>query len=255
MKRILALILAILTITALAACDEPDATTGTEIGSVSTVTDTNTATVTNTEPDPSATAPTVSAAVDYKKDVVSAYPDLPVEDLSIREHVIRIPKIDSQAPGAVALNKKILDTYSENYEILQQNKEEEHIFTTVFKYAYLDGILQVAVVNGEFLQFSEGMSHTEVYYYDPVKDKELTVEEFLPHTGLSWEKIDAAIRENPYDLMEDVQTAVYTNTLQALYIDEKDEYYCTVQVQHVFAEYSSLGVYFFAKDKVDTFRK
>lgn len=110
-------------------------------------------------------------------------------------HTIILPRIDSELPGAVALNKKLLDDHESLASELSASEENsKKLYHITYDHSAYDGIIVIKKNIYTGLYQSEGMSDREYYYYDSVHDTELSSEEYLEHFSLDAEDLDHRAR-------------------------------------------------------------
>lgn len=130
------------------------------------------------KPDNPAGFPGVVTADKYEKEAV----DVASAGLKFT-HSLEIPKIDSEKPGAVALNNKISADYARIFEDLKLGKEGAFLYKISYTYAGYDGMLSVCVNEYVGIQYSEGGYIDTFYYYDAVKDCEISFADYISHFG------------------------------------------------------------------------
>lgn len=110
-------------------------------------------------------------------------------------HRIVLPEINSELPGAVALNKKMADQDIETVEFLKNKTEVSHqLYAIDYTSSTYDGIIAIQKHGFIGLFASEGMDYGEYYYYDAVNDREMTAEEYLAHFGLNSDELNFIAR-------------------------------------------------------------
>ncbi len=108
---------------------------------------------------------------------------------------IIIPKIDSDLPGAIALNAKMAEKDLETIKTLQSNPAPSHyLYNISYTYSTYNGIIAIQKHGYIGLYQSEGYSYGEFYYYDSVNDRELSGEEYIAHFGLDIESLNEIAR-------------------------------------------------------------
>ncbi len=146
--------------------------------------------------------PIVVSAEKYEKEIVDMYGydnwDYP--------HSVEYPKIDSEKPGAVALNEKIAERYIKIINQLKNGEEANNIYNFSYTSSVCDGIIFIRISENTGWQYSEGKHQQKIFYYDAVNDKELTAEEYALHFEIDLEKA----KEN----------VLYTYELARSYIDD-----------------------------------
>ena len=133
--------------------------------------------------------PAVIDALNYEK-----YVEYPSPDGGYgANNLVKIPKIDSDKPGAVAFNQKL---YSEFVVYIDNINTENspYIYKVTYDYSDYDGIIFIRIKSGVALAYSEGAAGGDYFYYDSVNDRELTAEEYLAHFGLDGKELDMRAR-------------------------------------------------------------
>lgn len=128
--------------------------------------------------------------INYTKPIKQFYDDMPVEDLSIKEHVVRIPELIGSTDAVFNLNEKLLEKYFPIHEILENDEEKERIYLVDCRYTVFCGYAEIQMTYSEGVQFGGIGSSVEIYYFDLESDREVTLDEFLEHFDLSrklWE--------------------------------------------------------------------
>ena len=198
-KHLKATLTALMLVAALAACgkDNPPETTP-PVGTAETTVSTEPTTVTEpaetTAPEtaPSAPLPEVKDGTVYTKEAIDMFNG----GIFGFTHSLLIPKIDSTAPGAEALNAKMLADQQEKLDALAAGKEENLLYTVNYSASGADGILVINVYEYTGWQFSEGGSTRRFYYYDAAADCELTADEVLARLSFTTETLEKAFRRS-----------------------------------------------------------
>ncbi|MBQ9544403.1 MAG: hypothetical protein IJV00_04675 [Clostridia bacterium] len=128
--------------------------------------------------------------LDYHKQVVTT--DYAAElgyDFGDLEQVVILPALSGiDSDSARAFNKKILDTYSETVEILQNDQEEGGIVNIRYR-AYINGqSLGIIMTETYGVQIGGIGTGYSFFYYDLKEDRELTFEEYLSNFGYDRKK-------------------------------------------------------------------
>ena len=180
-----ALLAAIALLAVCTACGKPKTpavtTASSEVTTSQSATET-TAASTDSPVQAAAEVPAVVTAVHYTKQAVDIFSDGGSVDFT---HSLDIPKIDSDAVGAAALNAKILANQQTKLDALQKGTEGRELYTVAYDSAVSDGLLCIRVSEYTGWQYSEGGSADRFYYYDAAGDRELTLDEYLEHFSIS----------------------------------------------------------------------
>ncbi|MBE6679508.1 MAG: hypothetical protein E7598_03195 [Ruminococcaceae bacterium] len=162
-----------------------------------------TATSAGTQPTvPTLEIPAVISAAKYEKPIV----DMLGYSSWDYPHSVEYPKIDSDKPGAVALNEKIAAIYEKTINELKNGSEGNNIYNFRYASSVCDGVVFIRIIENTGWQYSEGMTEQKIFYYDAANDKELTAKEYAAHFGIDLEKA----KEN----------VVYTYELACSYMDD-----------------------------------
>ena len=214
-RKLLTLLTAAALVAALAACgkDNPQNTTAPADASSSPVTSEPAAVTEPTETTPPETTapeaapvvplPEVKDGTVYTKEAI----DYAFGGSFDFTHSLLIPKIDSEKPGAEALNAKMLADQQEKLDALAANKEENILYTVNYSTSGADGILVINVYEYCGWQYSESVINRRFYYYDAAADCELTADEVLARLSFTAETLEKAFRwSNEYDVISTENT-------------------------------------------------
>jgi len=213
MKRIIAVLMALMMVLSLSACKDKDTvsssastTSGSEASQNATDTETgNTDAVhsgsdtsavssevlpsdTETTPHAAVTSGTVVDAIAYSKKVTVAK-GANAKDYENQMHVVAVPEISKDTKNAKAFNDKIYNEVASIYESLTANKEGKQVYNIGYEYKEYKNTVAVMVLNNTTTQGGNSTFVYKVYYYDLKKDKELTYKDYLKKVGLSKKKI------------------------------------------------------------------
>ena len=108
-------------------------------------------------------------------------------------HSVTYPIIDSDAPGATALNAKISEKYENVIAKLKTNKEENELYNISYHSSEWYGVFFIAIYENTGWQYSEGSSNIKIYYYDSENDRELTKEEYLARFEIDLEMANEGV--------------------------------------------------------------
>lgn len=125
-------------------------------------------------------APAVIAAATYEKQAIDCTFDGPFDFV----HRISIPALDSDKPGAQALNAKIFDHYSPHIEELKTDTEGGNLYHISYFSSTLGSMVFLCVQTVGGWQYSEGWHSNSYYYYDAAADREVSAKEYLAYFGL-----------------------------------------------------------------------
>ncbi len=183
-KKLACLILSALTTFSLYACSDSSQQNATDEAMLSENAAVTTTAITKSEattaPEvkkPEFEAPEVITAQEYKKNAVDIMEDGGLDFV----HSISYPKINSEAPGAIALNQKIADIPSNIITELKENKEESALYSISYSTSTSMGLIFIKVDYGNGRQYSEWYNYTELYYYDAEKDSEISPAEYASY--------------------------------------------------------------------------
>ncbi len=109
------------------------------------------------------------------------------------KYIVSIPKIDSAEPGALAFNKKIYSEYADLLDV-EANKKQGFLYQITYESSAYDGIILVHMIENYGFYQSEGAHLDSYFYYDSIKDTELTAEEYAVHFGLDTERLSELAR-------------------------------------------------------------
>ena len=104
-------------------------------------------------------------------------------------HSVSYPKINSDAPGAVALNQKISEVFGEIIGKLKNNTEQNELYNVSYTYSAKDNIIFIGIDCSVSWQYSEGYNSKALYYYDAENDVELSPEEYAEHFDIDPDSI------------------------------------------------------------------
>ena len=184
-KQVLSAILSAIALLAVCtACGKPNPPAVTTASSEATTSQSATETTAASTDSPVQAAvevPAVISAVQYTKQAVDIFSDGGSVDFT---HSLNIPKIDSDAVGAAALNAKILADQQTKLDALQKGTEGRELYTVAYDSAACDGLLCIRVSEYTGWQYSEGGSADRFYYYDAAGDRALTLDEYLEHFSI-----------------------------------------------------------------------
>ncbi len=125
-------------------------------------------------------APAVITAAAYEKQAVDYTFNGPFDFV----HRISIPALDSDKPGAKALNAKIFDHYSPHIEELKTDSEGGNLYHISYFSSTLGSMVFLCVQTDGGWQYSEGWHSNSYYYYDAAADREVSAKEYLEYFGL-----------------------------------------------------------------------
>ncbi len=103
-------------------------------------------------------------------------------------HSVIYPKIDSDKPGAAAINKEISDIYGKIISELKNNQEGGMLYTVEYSSSVLNGIIFIHIKGYTGLYGSEGYYHQRLFYYDVAADSKTTPEEYASRAKIDLEK-------------------------------------------------------------------
>ncbi|MCI8332355.1 MAG: hypothetical protein HFE78_05985 [Clostridiales bacterium] len=133
-------------------------------------------------------APAVILAAEYEKQAVDFLTGGSFDFV----HQISIPALDSDKPGAKALNAKIFDQHSSRIEELKAGAEGGQLYHTFYSSSALGSMVFISVQGKGGVQYSEMGFTNYYYYYDAAADREVSAEEYLAYFGL---EADALAKE------------------------------------------------------------
>ena len=108
-------------------------------------------------------------------------------------YIVAIPEIDSAEPGASAFNEKIYSEYAELLDV-EANRKQGFLYQITYESSAYDGIILVHMIENYGFYQSEGAHLDSYFYYDSIKDTELTAEEYAAHFGLDTERLSELAR-------------------------------------------------------------
>lgn len=103
-------------------------------------------------------------------------------------HRVEYPRIDSDKPGAEALNKKLGEKYQKIIVELMNDKETQYLYNISYETSTRDNLIFIRMKHYTGWQYSEGAYGQEIYYYDAVNDCEIDMYEYCERLGIDVEK-------------------------------------------------------------------
>ncbi|MCI8590295.1 MAG: hypothetical protein HFE77_06240 [Clostridiales bacterium] len=125
-------------------------------------------------------APAVILAAEYEKQAVDVLNGGSFNFV----HQISIPALDSDKPGAKALNAKIFEQHSTHIEELKTDAEDNRLYHIFYSSSKLGSMVFINVQTTVGWQYSEMGFANYYYYYDAAADREVSAEEYLAYFGL-----------------------------------------------------------------------
>lgn len=114
-------------------------------------------------------------------------------------HKIEYPRIDSNKPGAEALNKKLGEKYQKLIVELMNDKEAQYLYDISYETSTRDNLIFIRMKHYTGWQYSEGAFSHEIYYYDAANDREIDMYEYCERLGIDIEKATAGVLAS-YDI-------------------------------------------------------
>lgn len=134
------------------------------------------------------------------------------------KHSVKLPKLAKETKNAKAFNQKMIDTCTW-YSKLRENIVTDYIVTYTYDYKVHGGIVAI-MIDSSVERYSE--SHERyMFYYDTVRDKELTYEEYLKRVGVSEKDLVKTYNDNKdnTNLSSNTTVKVSTDKINGALID------------------------------------
>ena len=122
------------------------------------------------------------------------YADFIIPNLTVD---IRIPKINSTAPGAAALNRKLYNEFYEYYEYMIDNPVQEWAFDVSYEYREFNGIVGITVTISSIELPGHVFEDFCSFYYNMNTDRELTQAEYYQALGTNKTALTRLLKQTP----------------------------------------------------------
>ena len=122
------------------------------------------------------------------------YADFIIPNLTVE---IRIPKINSTAPGAAALNRKLYNEFYEYYEYMIDNPVQEWAFDVSYEYREFNGIVGITVTISSIELPGHVFEDFRSFYYNMNTDRELTQTEYYQALGTNKTALTRLLKQTP----------------------------------------------------------